>query len=405
MQKPILLLALLPTLALATPPPSTKRIAALVVPMDKGAEAHTLRIESYVNESLKEFGHLALKTTDEMFGLAPDDEAATSLKRAETGYTESKASFDEHKNEEAERKLRATIKEFGKAAGAMSVCGHLCDATAMYGAVLQARGDLEEAKLAILDLIALSPNFELDKRRYPQDFLSLKSQVAASRNAQMRGTVMVKTKPSGARVYLDGEPMGFAPLTLSTLPVGKHLVRLERPGFRIAGAVVEVSQEDQDLNLELASTSAYRAYDSLMDRLAGESLKEKGGTTMASVSKSLGLDRAVVAVVKQLDGGGSELTLSYFDLKGGKRLAVKRATFQGDEYGQLKGEIGRMVTALVNNGDNGGREEVSHSSDPLDHRAGTEEWNAGDTGGRTEGRDKKKKGKDPLERVDGMEDW
>ena len=35
--------------------------------------------------------------------------------------------------------------------------------------------------------------------------------------------------------------------------------------------------------------------------------------------------------------------MAYFDLKTGKRLATKRATFQGDEFGQLKGEVGRMV--------------------------------------------------------------
>lgn len=404
--KALLLTALLPGLALAAPPPSTRKVAALIVPMDKDAEAYILKAEGFVNESLKEYPGFIVRTSDELFGVPADEDAAASLKRAELGFNESRLSFDERKYDEAERKLRATIKEFGKAVAAMNGCGHLCDAVAMYATTLQARGDVEEAKIAILDLLALGPSFELDRKRYPQDFLALKAQVATSRNAQLRGNIVVKTRPAGARVYLNGEFQGFTPHTIQTAPIGKALLRIERPGFRQVGVLVEVTPEDQNVTQELVSTSAYKAYDGLLDKLAGEALKDKGGATMSAVSKSLALDHAVIGVLKNLETGSqSELTLAYFDLRNGRRLGVKRATFQGDEYGQLKGEVGRMVNHLVNNAESGG-EKVSRSGDPLDNRAGTEDWNAEDRGGRTNSRDKKKKtGNDPLDGVSGTEDW
>jgi hypothetical protein len=385
----------------ATPPPPDKRVSVIIVPMDGAAESLTLKLEGYANDALTQFQGLSLKTSDELFGIAPDEDAVASLKRAEQGFNESKTSFDARTYDDAERKLRATIKEYGKAVAAMKGCGNLCESVAMYATVLQARGDLEESKIAILDLISLSPTFELDHKRYPQNFLALKAQVATSRNAQLRGNVSVKSKPAGARVQLNGEFQCFTPCSLNTLPIGKQLIRIERPGYRQVGQLVEVSVEDQDVSADLVPTSGYKAFDGLKEKLAGEALRDKGGSAMTSVSNSLKLDRAVIGLLKDIDGT-TELTLGYYDIKAGKRFAIKKASFQGDEFGQLKGEIARMVNALVNY-DNA--EKVSRSSDPLDGRHGMEEWNADDKGGRNKERDKKKTGKDPLEGVNGTEDW
>ena len=405
MRAPLALLCVLvATATVAAPPPTERRIAALLVPMDKGAESHALKIEGFIGEALKEYQGFTVKTSDDLFGILPDEDAAASLKRAQTGFNESRIDFDNRQYEPAERKLRATLKEYDKAVGAMKTCGDLCDAWAMYGSVLQARGEVEEAKLAILNLIALAPTFELDRKKYPQGFLALKAQVAMSRNAQLRGNIAVKTKPAGARVFLNGEFQGFSPVTLQTLPIGKTMIRVEKPGFRQVGTMIEVTPDDVEFSPELVASSGFKAFDALMDRLAAEAVKDKGGATMASVGKTLGLDRGLVTIVKDLDSGGTEVTIAYFELKSGKRLALKRATMQGDEFGQMKSEIQRMVTWVINNAEGSG-EKVTRSADPLDNRAGTEDWNSEDRGGRTQQREKKKKGNDPLDGVNGTEDW
>jgi hypothetical protein len=395
---------LLPGLALASPPPSQKRIAVLLVPMDKGAEAWAVRIEAYMNESLREFAGISVKTSDDLFGVPEDDDAKSSLKRAETGFNESKAAFEKRDYEDAERKLRATIKEFTKAAAAMKSCGHLCDAVAMYAASLQARGDVEEAKIATLDLLALNPTFELDRKKYPQDYIGLRATVATSRNAALRGNITVKSRPAGARVFLDGDlQSGATPTTLQTLPIGKHLLRIERPGFKQYGSVVEVTPEDAEVSSDLAPTPAYKAYDGLLDKLAGEVKSEKGGSTMSSIGKTLNLDRGIIVVLKEVsENGGLEMNTALFDLAGGKKLSGKRSNFQGDEYGQLKSEIGRAVNMVMTQAEGGG-EKRSASSDPLENRHGMDDWNETDRGGNRTG--KTQKSGDPLKGKSGMEDW
>lgn len=395
-----LLLSLVVTSLAWAAQPAPKRIAALVVPMDKSAEQTVLRIETYANEALGEYEGFSVKTSDELFAVSADDEAAAALKRADGLFVEGRTAFDGRNWDESSKKLRAALKEYDKAVAAMKGCGNLCETIAMYATVLQAKGDSEEAKLVLLDLLSLAPTAELDRKRYPQTFLSLKAQVATSRNAQLRGNINVKSRPSGARVYLDGDLMGYTPMTLQTLAIGKHLVRVERPGFRQVGQMVEVAPEDQEVNAELTATSAYKAYDGLMDKLAGEAIKDKGGATMSAVANSLKLDRAIVGMLRDVDGQ-TELTLGYFDLKAGRRFSIKRATFQGDEFGQLRGEVSRMVTSLLNYD---GAEKVTHTSDPLDSHHGTEDWNADDKGGRNKKRDKNKAG-DPLEGRSGTEDW
>jgi hypothetical protein len=355
-----------------------------------------------MNDALGNFASFTVRKPEELFGMPEDTAAKASLDRARKGLSESVAAFDKKEYEEAEKKVRGTLKELESAAGAMRGCSPLCESLALYGALLHLRGDVEEAKLALMDLIALNPTFELNPKRFGRDYLALRVQVATSRTSQLRGGATVKSRPAGARVYLDGEMVGYTPATLSTLPIGKHLLRLERPGFRQHGQLLEVTPDDVEVSAVLVPTPAYKAYDVQLDRVAGEVIRGASKASgVTAMGQSLGLDRAMVGTLKALEDG-SELSLSYYDIKSGKRVGGRRVVLQGDEFGQLKNELERMVNQLVNTS---GEEKVSRSSDPLDNRGGTEDWSAEDRGGKTKASEKKKKGDDPLDGVSGTEDW
>ncbi|WP_426750700.1 PEGA domain-containing protein [Myxococcus sp. Y35] len=396
-----LALILLPALALAAPPQS-RRVSTLLVPMDPGAEASSVQMEGYMNEALSHFAGMSVRKSEDLFGMPEDPEARASLERGRKGYSESLAAFDKKEYEEAERKVRATLKELQGAAGAMRGCSPLCDALALYAAVLHLRGDVEEAKLALIDLMALSPTHELSPKRFTREFLALRVQVATSRTSLLRGTATVKSRPAGARVFVDGEAVGYTPVTLPALPIGKHLLRVERPGFRQHGQLMEVGTDDIEVTANLVPTSSYKAYDAQLDRVAGEVNRAgEKASGVAAMAQSLGLDRVMVGTLRS-NGEGSELILGYYDARTGQRMAGRRMSVQGDEYGQLKQEMERVVNHLVN----GVGEKVSKSRDPLDSRGGMEDWSSEDRGGRAKAQDKKAKaGDDPLDSVSGTEDW
>jgi hypothetical protein len=179
---------------------------------------------------------------------------------------------------------------------------------------------------------------------------------------------------------------------------------VERPGFKIYGQLVEVTPEDSEVVTDLAPTAAFKAFDGVLDKLAAEARSEKGGSTMSSIAKSLNLDRGIIVMLKEInESGGVEMQAWLYDLRSGKKLAAKKSNFQGDEYGQLKSEIGRSINQLMTASEGGG-EKIVKSADPLDGRHGMEEWNNEDRGGSRTTKEKKKSG-DPLNGVDGMQDW
>jgi hypothetical protein len=373
--------------------------------MDKGAEAEALKLETYMNQALEEYQGLVLKKSDDLFGIPPDEEAEAAFQRAEQGYRETRLAFDAHQYEDAEVKLKATLREYYKAAGAMSGCGNFCDALAMYAAVNFERGDSDESRTALLDLISLNPTYELGPKRFAREFITLRAQVATSRNASLRGNANVTSKPAGARVYLDGEFMGYTPAALQTLPCGKHLLRVDRPGFRQYGEFIDVTPEDLEISPELQPNSAYRSYDALLDKVAAEIARDQPGPGLKGMGKALGLDRAIVGTLKQIsEQGALELVVGFYDMREGKKLAGKQIVFQGDEYGQLKIEVGRVVTFLINSAESG--DKVVKSADPLDTKSGLEDWSGEDKGGRKQAEGtRKKQHADPLEGVSGTEDW
>jgi len=402
--KALVFALLFPALALAAPPPTPRKISALLIPMDQGAEAHSVKFETYMNEALEQFQGFTVKKPEELFGMPADDEAEASLKRGAKGLEESLEAYQAKEYEDAERKLRATLKELHLAVGAMSTCAELCDATALYAAVLHQRGDIEEAKLHLVDLMALNPTFEMNPKRYARDFIALRAQVATGRSSVLRGSATVKSRPSGARVYVDGEFQGFTPMTLPTMQVGKHMLRLDRPGFRQHGQLIDVTPDDSELVAELNPTSNYKKYDAQVDKVASEIIKTAPSTAASAMGKSLSIDRALLGTVKDLGPNGTELVVGFFDLRSGKKMASRRVVLQGNEFGQEKSEMVRLVNYLVNNG-MGGAEQKVKSKDPLDNRHGMEEWNGEDQGGRRQMTEKRSKNGDPLDGVNGMEDW
>lgn len=59
------------------------------------------------------------------------------------------------------------------------------------------------------------------------------------------GSVLVESRPPGARVVIDGEPAGTTPIVVTDLPPGRREVRIERDGYTPWVTVVEVPALDR----------------------------------------------------------------------------------------------------------------------------------------------------------------
>lgn len=57
------------------------------------------------------------------------------------------------------------------------------------------------------------------------------------------GSVVVSSDPWGATVYLDGEPKGTAPLTLTNVPAGKHTLLVTMFGYMDSSSTITVTAD------------------------------------------------------------------------------------------------------------------------------------------------------------------
>ncbi|HJZ72408.1 MAG TPA: PEGA domain-containing protein, partial [Vicinamibacterales bacterium] len=58
------------------------------------------------------------------------------------------------------------------------------------------------------------------------------AQTPAEGSQRFVGTLVVDSRPSGARVYIDGKLAGNTPLSMRDIRAGEHVVRLEHDGYR-----------------------------------------------------------------------------------------------------------------------------------------------------------------------------
>jgi hypothetical protein len=69
---------------------------------------------------------------------------------------------------------------------------------------------------------------------------------AAPADSRFAGMLVVDSRPSGARVYVDGKLAGTTPLSVAEIRAGEHVIRLERDGYRLWSSSVRVVAAEQN---------------------------------------------------------------------------------------------------------------------------------------------------------------
>ena len=89
-----------------------------------------------------------------------------------------------------------------------------------------------------VDLVALRP---ARQAAVPAGAPERTSGLPADARGAKAGSLMVDSRPAGARVFVDGKLVGTTPLLLDSVDAGEHAVRLELDGFRVWTAGTKVT--------------------------------------------------------------------------------------------------------------------------------------------------------------------
>jgi hypothetical protein len=68
----------------------------------------------------------------------------------------------------------------------------------------------------------------------------------AATETRFVGSLAVDSRPTGAKVFMDGNLVGTTPMALASVPVGSHAIRLEHEGYQHWSSSVRVVASEQN---------------------------------------------------------------------------------------------------------------------------------------------------------------
>jgi tetratricopeptide (TPR) repeat protein len=376
-------------------PVQPRNVMVFVGAEDKGAESSALRLGGMVEDALSRADRYTLSTLREAAGERVPGDARAALRAADDDLQNGKKAFAEGKLDDAEQNLKNAIKGLEAGVAGLEKPDAYADAHAYLAAVYLLKHKDDDAKDGLAEVLAVEPGYKLDAKLSAGPVGDLLRQVRRETNEGHRGSTSLFSTPAGARVFIDGEVKGYAPLSVDRLPVGRHLVRFERPGYMNFGQVVDITSTD-DTPVK-AHFQATKDYADVEDQL-GQALKEVEATACGQATfrliKHYNLDRAIFANVRT-SGDNLVLDLALVDLPSHKRIAHRKNSFEGEDPQNLSREVNRLVAGLLADADDRPKASSGGSKDPLDSIDGMEGWDEDKGGGRSssddDDRPKKKK--------------
>lgn len=362
---------------------AARRVAVLMLPQDPKSHVSASKFVEYLEDAVDQHRDCVLKRSTDTLGDSTPISAISARKKIRSAVSQAKRQINAGDIDMAEENLRAAINEFSVAAAALDRCGEICDTLIHLAGVEFLKGEESAARAAIADVLAMDSSFKFDGAAFDKSFMLIYREMQERMMRQGRlGMLVVESSPPGARVFVDGEERGFSPLTIDRLPVGKHILRVERAGYMTYGQMVDIAETGTSTaRPRLTATEEYAAIADNVEALSRDIDRKRGSRTLSRVGAKLQVERALLGTVRT-EGGRVRLNLILADFTEQAILSSASRTFQEDEYGEIAKEVQRLGTRVINAANYAAHnnEIRADSKDPLDHRTGMEDWGEEDRG-------------------------
>ncbi len=143
---------------------------------------------------------------------------------------------------------------------------------------------------AVLDGAArLMPDYELEPSAYSRWYRQKFAELTAKVIAEKPGELLVKSPLPGATIKIDGREMDVAPVLLTNVVPGRHVITAQIEGVPLAQAVVKVdSGKRADLTVSFSGTLGGEAVGLVTDAIAKNGLDKKAVEAATRAGKDAG---------------------------------------------------------------------------------------------------------------------
>ena len=296
-----------------------RRAQAFLIPMDDQAKAATARVAQAVEGVLASTRHYEVVDLGKALSVESSPEQAGRAGEGRKLLADAGTSFGARAYGDAAGKYKAAIQALEKGLGAVTPREY-AEAWLRLGAAQHLAGDEKGAGDSFGAVARLDPQGGLQGHDV-DDSADLPLQAArADAEAAPNGVLELESRPAGARVVVDGDARGSAPMRLE-LMAGRHLVRLERAGFYPHAELIEIGpKKPSSFSATLSPTPTASNLNQLIAGAASE--VEHGGTgpSLQRLAEAFTLERVVIGAVTS-HATKVAVTLALVDAKSQKLLA------------------------------------------------------------------------------------
>jgi hypothetical protein len=223
----------------------------------------------------------------------------------------------------AKKGFETALSSYEKGASQLESPQPLIDAWLGLAEVAARQANDDDARAAFAAVVALNPELDLDKKRYPGLFVTTHRKVRDKMIKGQRGGLLVDDTATGATVVVDGRGAKSAPSRVAGLFPGPHLVRALREGLPGWGAVVVV---EAGATADVSPGFLARGTRGPAEELAQNKLSPAAAAVVAEAARKRGLKAGIVGVVTK-DAGRAIVQLLYVDAASGKVAQLPQTAF------------------------------------------------------------------------------
>ncbi len=335
---PLVLLVLAAPKSGAAPAPKPSLPAQAAVFVSSPDEAAAAKAERELSKALED---ASAKVVDvpAAFPPPPRDESGDKLVK------EARQAYDDLDYEGAAGKWNEALEFFVKHPE-LADAKTIGDAHFFVAALAIQNGGKSQAKKAQEEFVRAlinNPALTCDPEVYGADVKKAFDKATSELGNKGQAALTIDSTPPGAMVTLGGKELGLTPIAEPpSVPIGRHLVLFNRPGFEPAGAWADVGKEGGSAKATLVAAPGFMEVRDAATALVGKAVGVKGALP-PNAKKLAEIVKARFLVMS--DGATAEV----WDVESGNRLAGLSMSAEelSESAKKISGFMARPASAAV----------------------------------------------------------
>lgn len=205
------------------------------------------------------------------------------------------------------------------------------------------KGKTPAMQQALKRLFVWRPNYTADPAQVPPQ-MNEAVEAARQQVGQLpRADLQVSSEPSGAQVFVDGDYIGVAPLSVPGLAVGEHYITLKKLGYKRGLRVAQVKESGGSPVVgKLTRSDKYLLVEQAVVKVAGQMGQSPIDSVVDNLRETLFLDQTVFVKLRKLTGDDLELSAHLYDLR--SRQLISKQTSNLRVQNSVP-QVGALATA------------------------------------------------------------